>query len=168
MIYKSAFKISFLFLLLCFLVACGPAKKPPSGSNNGTGTFNTGGQPNTAPLPVTAPVPEPAPAPVPNPGPVNGLVTITVSAGRNLSYAVTDIGYGKHYASGGTITFQITPGDHAINATDKDWNFAVSDNQANYPLYVNGVKLSRVRPDPKGGMYYFFVYSDGSISSTPP
>jgi hypothetical protein len=96
------------------------------------------------------------------------MVTITVSAGRNLSYAVTDIGYGKHYASGGTITFQITPGDHAINATDKDWNFAVSDNQANYPLYVNGVKLYRVRPDPKGGMYYFFVYSDGTISPTPP
>ncbi len=151
------------------MVACGPAKKPSNnGTGNGTGTFDTGGQPNPAPMPVTPPTPAPAPASAPNHTPKDGLVTITVSAQRDLSYAVTDIGYGKHYASGGTITFQITTGYHAINATDSDWNFAVSDNRANYPLYVNGVKLSRVRSDPKGGMYYFFVYSDGSISPTPP
>lgn len=163
--YNKKSAIGYLFILLLFLAvaSCGPAKKPPP-ANSGVMEFNAGGQ-QTAPLPANQNPSPPAPAAQ---TPVNGLVTITVSADRSLAYAVTDIGYDKHFASGGKITFQITAGDHTINATDAEWNFAVSDNRANYALYVNGVQLTRVKPDPKGGMYYFFVYSDGSISPTPP
>lgn len=167
MFQKSALKIS-LIVLLFFAVSCGPARKPPPAtSNSGVMTFDSaGGQP--APQPANPVVPPASPAPAER-TPVNGLVTITVSADRNLYYAVTDIGYDKHYAgSDGRITFQITPGDHELNACDPQYRFAVSGNRANYALTVNGVRLTRVKSDPNGGMYYFFVYSDGSISANPP
>ena len=167
-------KVFFISVIVLILSSCGPAKKPPPSdyivAPDGTVVVTIDGQGQNQPVPAPAPPAPSHPEPA-NSGTVldNGLVRIVVSANEPLKYAVDDIAFRKTYASGdGRVYIDITPGHHMINACTQNWRFAVSNNSINFPLYVNGTQLTRVRPDPNGGMLYLYIQPDGRVLANPP
>lgn len=164
-----------IFSILCIFTLGCPAKTPPTmTSRSGGEVVIDADQNGGAPLPdvspantVVQPPPPPSRGDVPD-GLVRVVVTIPEQYGK-IRYAITDVGFQPIYpAADGKVYIDLTPNEHQINVVTLEWKWAVEKNQAFFPVYCNGIRLTRVRPDSNGGMYYFFIYPQGQIGTDPP
>ena len=161
-----------LALFVC-VIGCAASKAPPNITQQGAVIDAGGSTPaKTAPQPAPS-IPPAPPPPVFNQGvDSEGLVTITVSIPKEygeIDYAITDVGYTRYpAASDGKVYIRMTTGDHAINLVTKDGKWAVDKGIFYFPIWVNGIRLTKLRPDVKGGMLYFYIWPSGQIGTEQP
>jgi hypothetical protein len=163
-----------IFATLCIFTFGCPAKTPPRMTNPSGGEVviyadQGGGAPVSDVPSPTAQVQPPPPSvgSVPQ-GLVRVVVTIPEEVGK-IRYVITDVGFQPIYpATDGKVYLDLTPNDHQINVATLEWKWAVENNTAQFPVFCNGIRLTRVRLDPNGGMYYFYVWPTGQIGTNPP
>lgn len=107
----------------------------------------------------------------------HGLSRVVISGNRKLRDVKIELGYEGYPSfsdipadSDGTKTLWLPKGTHMVNAHSKKGPAAVQNGRIVFYLWLNGVKLTHVAPRSvgMGGMFYFRVHADGSISPCTP